>query len=57
WAVVAGILAYCLRNLLQRLPFSQLLWHPGVLELALFATLWWALTFLADNFLSRALVS
>jgi hypothetical protein len=57
WAILAGILAYCLRNLLQRLPFSPLLWHPGVLELALFATLWWALTFLADNFLSRALVS
>lgn len=57
WAVVAGILAYFLRNLLQRLPLYQLLWHPGILELALFATLWWALTLLADNFLPRVLVS
>jgi hypothetical protein len=57
WAVIAGILAYLLRNLLQRLPLYHLLWHPGVLELALFMALWWGLTVLADNFLSRALVS
>jgi hypothetical protein len=57
WAVIAGILAYFLRNLLQRLPLSRLLWNPGVLELALFASLWWILTILADNFLPRALVS
>ncbi|CAN5618882.1 hypothetical protein BH10PSE14_BH10PSE14_33070 [soil metagenome] len=57
WAVVAGVLAYFLRNLLRRLPLYQLLWHPGVLELAMFATLWWALTLLADNFLPRVLVS
>jgi len=57
WAVMAGILAYFLRNLLQRLPLYRLLWHPGILELALFATLWWFLTFLADNCLPRVLVS
>ena len=57
WAVLAGILAYSLRNLLQRSRLSRLLWHPGVLELALFATLWWGLTFLADHFLPRALGS
>lgn len=57
WAILAGILAYSLRNLLQRFRLSRLLWHSGILELALFATLWLALTFLADHFLPRALVS
>ncbi|MCW1383786.1 DUF1656 domain-containing protein [Novosphingobium sp. KCTC 2891] len=57
WASIAGLLAYWLRNLLQHIPHYELLWHPGVLELALFALLWWGLTLLADNFLPRAWVS
>lgn len=57
WAVIAGILAYLLRNLLQRLPLRHLLWHPGLLELALFASLWWGLAVLADDFLPRWMAS
>lgn len=53
WAALAGVLAFSLRNLLQTLPVYRLLWHPGLLELALFVLLWWALTCCADNFLHR----
>ena len=49
WAVLAGILAYLLRNLLQRLSLHRVLWQPGLVELALFAALWWGLTVLADG--------
>lgn len=57
WAVLAAVLAYWSRNLLQRLPLRQVLWHPNLLELALFAILWWGLTTLADRCLPPALVS
>ena len=48
WAVVAGVIAHLLRNLLQRFPWSRHLGHPGVLEIAFFALLWWGLTMGAD---------
>lgn len=48
WGVVAAILVYALRPLLQRLPAYRLLWHPSLLELALFVLLWWGLSALAD---------
>lgn len=51
WAVAAGILAHLLRGLLQRWSWSAVLGHPGVLEVALFALLWWSLTVGADRFL------
>lgn len=57
WAVLAGLLTYSLRNLLQHIRISQFLWHPGILELAVFATLWWLLTFLGDHLSLRTLVS
>lgn len=53
WAVLAGTLAYLLRNLLYATPLPRLLWQPGLLELALFAVLWWGITRLADTFLSQ----
>lgn len=57
WATIAALLAYGLRDLLQRLPIYNILWHPSLLELALFATLWWGLTVLADKFLVHSLVA
>ncbi len=57
WAVLAGTLAYLLRNLLQMTPLPRLLWQPGLLELALFALLWWGITRFADAFLPRWLIS
>ena len=48
WAVVAGTLAWLLRNLLQRTPLPRLVWQPGLMELALFALLWWGISKLAD---------
>jgi hypothetical protein len=57
WAVLAGCLAYLLRNLLYGTPLPRLLWQPGLLELALFSLLWWSLTRLADAFLPRWLLS
>ncbi|WP_150295500.1 DUF1656 domain-containing protein [Sphingobium estronivorans] len=53
WAVLAVILVYLLRAPLQRLPVHRLLWHPSLLELALFILFWWGLSALADAFLYR----
>jgi len=49
--VGAAILVYALRMPLQRLPAYRLLWHPSLLELAMFVLLWWGLSALADAFL------
>ena len=57
WAVLAGILAYLFRNLLHWTPLPRLLWQPGLLELALFASLWWGITRCADAYLPRWLIS
>lgn len=57
WAVLAGILAYLFRNLLHWTPLPRLLWQPGLLELALFALLWWGITRCADAYLPRWLIS
>lgn len=57
WAVAAAVVAHLLRNLVQRSGLQRLLWHPGLLELALFASLWWGLTQLADDTFPRWLVS
>ena len=57
WAVLAGILAYLLRNLLHWTPLPRLLWQPGLLELALFTLLWWGITRCADAYLPRWLIS
>lgn len=48
WAVAAGLLAHFLRNLLQRQSWFVVFGHPGVLELAFFALLWWGMTVGAD---------
>ncbi|ARR53674.1 DUF1656 domain-containing protein [Rhizorhabdus wittichii DC-6] len=53
WGVLAAVLVYLLRGWLQRLPAWRLLWHPSLLELALFVLLWWGLSVLADTFLYR----
>ncbi|AJR26876.1 MULTISPECIES: DUF1656 domain-containing protein [unclassified Sphingobium] len=53
WGVLAIVLVYLLRAPLQRLPFYRLLWHPSLLELALFILFWWGLSTLADAFLYR----
>jgi protein AaeX len=51
WAVLAGVLAHLLRNFFHGTPMPQLLWQPGLLDLALFALLWWSIARLADAFL------
>jgi hypothetical protein len=48
WGVLAAVLVYLLRIPLQRWPLYRLLWHPSLLELALFVLLWWGLSVLAD---------
>lgn len=57
WAVLAAVLVYLLRVPIQRLPVYRLVWHPGLLELALFVLLWWGLSALADLFLHQWLLS
>lgn len=57
WAVAAGAAAYLVRNLLRRLPIYNLLWHPSLLELGLFAVLWWLFTVLSDAFMPRWVIS
>lgn len=57
WGVLAAVLVYLVRGLLQRLPGYRLLWHPSLLELALFILLWWGLSALADSFLYRWVAS
>ncbi|MDE8652831.1 DUF1656 domain-containing protein [Novosphingobium album (ex Liu et al. 2023)] len=57
WGVLAAIFVYLLRAPIQRLPAYRLLWHPSLLELALFVLLWWGLSALADAFLYRWFVS
>ncbi|WP_395336879.1 DUF1656 domain-containing protein [Novosphingobium sp. BL-8H] len=51
WGVLAVVLVYLLRPLLQRLPTERILWHPSLVELALFILLWWGLSLFADAFL------
>lgn len=51
WAIIAGIISYSARNLLQRLPIDFFLWQPGLLDLTLFLLFWWGLSTLADMFL------
>jgi hypothetical protein len=48
WAILAAFLAYYLRFLVHRLPLQRFNWHPGLLDIALFAVLWWGIGMLAD---------
>lgn len=57
WGVLATVIVYALRTPLQRLPMYRLLWHPSLLELALFVLVWWGLSALADTFLPSWLAS
>ena len=57
WGVLAAVLVYLVRVLLPRLPGYRLLWHPSLLELALFILLWWGLSALADSLLYRWIAS
>jgi hypothetical protein len=57
WGVLAAVIVYLLRAPLHRLPLSDLLWHPSLVELALFFLLWWGLGALADTFLPARLIS
>ncbi|SCW34965.1 Protein of unknown function [Sphingobium faniae] len=57
WAVLAAVLVYLLRVPIQRLPVYRILWHPSLLELALFVLLWWGLGAFADLFLHEWLFS
>lgn len=53
WGVLAAVLVHFLRKPLQRLPLYQWLWHPALVDLALFVTLWWGLSAFADTFLHQ----
>ena len=53
WGVLAAVRVYLVRGPVQRLPAYRLLWHPSLLELALFVLLWWGLSALTDAFLYR----
>ena len=53
WGVLAAVLVHVLRKPLQRLPLYQWLWHPALVDLALFVTLWWGLSAFADTFLHQ----
>ena len=55
WAVLAVVLVYLMRMPVQRLPLYRLLWHPSLLEFALFVLSWWALSALGDAFLTSFL--
>lgn len=57
WAIVAAVLVYLLRVPIQRFPAYRLLWHPSLLELALFALLWWGLSASADLLLPHGVLS
>ena len=48
WATLAALIAYLTRPFLHRLPLERFNWHPGVLDLALFAIFWWCLATMAD---------
>ena len=57
WAVLAASLTWLARPLLHRLPLARLVWHPGLIELALFLAVWWGLAVLADSFLPPWIVT
>lgn len=57
WGVLAAVLVYLLRDVVQRLPGSALLWHPSLLDLALFVVLWWGLGASADAFFTSSLAT
>jgi hypothetical protein len=48
WAIIAAFIAYLTRPYVHRLPLQRFNWHPGLLDLALFALFWWGLASLAD---------
>ena len=61
WAVAAVVLVYLLRAPVQHLPgfrlLLRLLWHPSLLDLALFVLLWWGLSASADLLLHHGTLS
>ncbi|HLY90693.1 MAG TPA: DUF1656 domain-containing protein [Acetobacteraceae bacterium] len=57
WAMLAVIITFLLRDLLVRLPLHRVLWHPALLELAIFVVIWRALVWLGDRFLPHGLIS
>jgi hypothetical protein len=40
-----------------RLPLHLILWHPALIELAIFVLLWWGIAMLADAYLPSGLIS
>ncbi|MEI5999640.1 DUF1656 domain-containing protein [Paraburkholderia bengalensis] len=57
WAVIAVMITAAVRRPLHRLPFHLLLWHPGLIELALFLVLWWSISRLADAYLPHGFIT
>ncbi|MGN6375173.1 MAG: DUF1656 domain-containing protein [Sphingomonas sp.] len=57
WAVLAALIIWPVSGRLRRLPVARFLWQPGLLDLALFAVLWWGLSLAADHFLPRSLIA
>ncbi|WP_245005139.1 DUF1656 domain-containing protein [Paraburkholderia sacchari] len=57
WAVIAMLVTFMLRGALQRVPLRQLLWHPGLIDLAAFFLLWYGITRLADICLPHGFIS
>jgi hypothetical protein len=57
WAVLAAVLTFMIRPLLVRIPLHRVLWHPALLDLALFQLFWWGLGLLADGCLPHGLIS
>lgn len=51
WCILAVVLTFLLRGLLQRIPLHHVLWHPALLEMALFFLIWLALVWTGDHFL------
>ena len=50
WAIIAAIVAFPVRRLLDRIGFYKIVWHRGLFDVALLAILWAAVTALAGGF-------
>jgi hypothetical protein len=57
WAVIAAAVTFFVRGWVYRLPLHLILWHPALIELAIFVLLWWGIAMLADAYLPSGLIS
>lgn len=57
WCMTAIFLTFLIRRPLQPLPLHQVLWHPALLEIALFLIMWVMIVWAGDHLLAHTWIS